>query len=226
MLKAVIFDLDGVIADSHPLHYAAWKTLLNEQDRDVTESEMDFILAGHPRREILRHYLGDLPQDQMDTLGKRKEELYRGSVHRLHPMPGLLTLFDELEAAGIAKAVATSATPERTWETLKSFNIDQRFSAVLTGGDSKPKPNPEIFLLAAARAKVNTDEALVIEDSAAGVQAAKAAGMRCVGYTSEARFTILSGAGADQVISAFTPGLLLQFQEMFSNRRAAVPTSS
>ena len=226
MLKAVIFDLDGVIADSHPLHYAAWKTLLNEQDRDVTESEMDFILAGHPRREILRHYLGDLPENRMEILGKRKEELYRGSAHRLHPMPGVLTLLDELEAAGIAKAVATSATPERTWETLKSFNIDQRFSAVLAGGNGKPKPNPEIFLRAAAMLKVNTDEALVIEDSVAGVQAAKAAGMKCVGYTSEARFSTLSGAGADQVISAFIPGVGSQFQEMFLHHGAAVPLSS
>ena len=74
--------------------------------------------------------------------------------------------------------------------------------------------------------KVNTDEALVIEDSVAGVQAAKAAGMKCVGYTSEARFSTLSGAGADQVISAFIPGVGSQFQEMFLHHGAAVPLSS
>src|SRR3954462_8110064 len=111
MLKAVIFDLDGVIADSHPLHHAAWKTLLAEQGRTVNDTEMDFILAGRQRVEILRHYLGDLPEEQIAKLGKRKDELYQGRAHLLAPMPGLNTFLDELETAEIAKAVATSAGP-------------------------------------------------------------------------------------------------------------------
>lgn len=223
MLKAVIFDLDGVIADSHPLHYAAWNTLFAEQGKKVSDREMDFILAGHPRREILRHYLGDLPADVMEALGKRKDELYRGRAHLLAPMPGIIGFLDELEAADVSKAVATSADTQRTLDTLKSFGIDQRFSAVLTGSDAKPKPNPEIFLLAAAKLKISADEALVIEDSVAGVQAAKAAGMKCVGYASENRFPILSQAGADQVISTLAPGLATQFQEMFSTQGTANP---
>src|SRR4051812_24937936 len=102
MLKAIIFDLDGVIADSHPLHHAAWKTLLSEQGRNVNDTEMDFILAGRQRGEILRHYFGELSEEKIATLGRRKDELYQGRAHLLAPMPGLNMLLGELEAAGIA----------------------------------------------------------------------------------------------------------------------------
>jgi HAD superfamily hydrolase (TIGR01509 family) len=227
MLKAVIFDLDGVIADSHPLHHAAWKTLLAEQGRTVNDTEMDFILAGRQRGEILRHYLGELPEEQIAQLGKRKDELYQGRAHLLAPMPGLNTFLDELETAGIAKAVATSAGPARTLQTLKAFGMEQRFPVVLSSADAKAKPDPEIFLLAASKLKVNTNEALVIEDSVAGIQAAKAAGMKCIGYTSVDRFQNLRQAGADEAISVFIPGLTKRLQQMFADAdRPASATSS
>src|SRR5207302_4914651 len=115
-------------------------------------------------------------------------------------------LLDELQAAGIATALATSAARDRTCDTLKHFVLDKRFSVVLTGADAKAKPRPDICLLAAAKLKVAADEALVIEDSVAGVEAAKAAGMRCVGYAAASdRIRLLQQAGADEVISAFTP---------------------
>lgn len=229
MLKAVIFDLDGVIADSHPLHHAAWKTLLAEQGRTVGDTEMDFILAGRQRVDILRHYFGELSEESMAKLGRRKDELYQGRAHLLAPMPGLTTLLDELEAAGIARAVATSAAAARTLETLKAFGMDQRFSVVLTSADAKKaKPDPEIFLLAAAKLNAKVTESLVIEDSVAGVQAAKAAGMKCIGYTSIDRFQNLRQAGADETISVFIPGLTRRLQQMFTDttQPASIPSSS
>src|SRR6266478_8847191 len=75
-LKAVIFDLDGVVADSHPIHEAAWKTLLVEQGLDSETINLDFLYAGHPRREILQHYLGFIAVPEMERLGRRKDELY------------------------------------------------------------------------------------------------------------------------------------------------------
>ena len=226
MLKAIIFDLDGVIADSHPLHHAAWKTLLSEQGRNVNDTEMDFILAGRQRGEILRHYFGELSEEKLATLGRRKDELYQGRAHLLAPMPGLNMLFDELEAAGIAKAVATSAGPARTLQTLKAFGMEQRFQVVLSSADSlKAKPDPEIFLLAASKLNVKVNEALVIEDSIAGVQAAKAAGMKCVGYTSVDRFVTLRQAGADEVISVIIPGLTKRLQQMFEQTASVSPST-
>src|ERR1700737_3020313 len=103
MLRAVIFDLDGVIADSHLMHEVAWKAVLGEQGLDTDRLSMDFILAGRPRNEILRHYLGDLPECVIESLGRRKDELYFQSAEKLMPMPGLLQLLGQLEGHGISK---------------------------------------------------------------------------------------------------------------------------
>lgn len=203
-LAGVILDLDGVIADSHPLHEQAWKTLLAEQGLDPAGINLDFLYAGRPRRAILRHYLGALPNEQMESLGRRKNELYACLAPTLQPKPGLLRLLDELDAAGIAFALATCAGRKRTEDTLRQFGIAQRFAAVVTGEDaSSSKPTPEIFLLAAAKLGVKPREVLVIEDSVAGVEAARAAGMKCIAYVPMARLAEFADSGAHCVVTDF-----------------------
>ncbi len=204
MLKAVIFDLDGVIADSHPIHEAAWKTLFTEQGLHPPKMNLDFLYAGHPRREIFRHFLGALPKAKIEELGRRKDELYTSLVHTLAPKPGLLRVLDELAAAGIAMAVGTSAQRRRTMETLEHFGIIGRFGAVVTGDDvGATKPAPEIFLRAAKLVNAAAKNAVVVEDSPVGVQAAHAAGMKCVGYAPPERIEDLRRAGADDAILEF-----------------------
>ncbi len=203
-LAAVILDLDGVIADSHPLHEQAWRTLLAEQGLDPAGINLDFIYAGRPRREILRHYLGPLPEPLLESLGRRKDEHYSRIADTLKPKPGLLRLLDELDAAGIPFALATCAGRKRTEDTLRQFGIAGRFAAVATGEDAgSSKPTPEIFLLAAAKLEVSPRQALVIEDSVAGVEAARAAGMKCVAYVPAARLAEFADAGADRVLTDF-----------------------
>ncbi|MFY9531090.1 MAG: HAD family phosphatase [Candidatus Acidiferrales bacterium] len=221
MLRAVIFDLDGVIADSHPIHEITWKTLLTEQGLDPNRLSMNFILAGRPRNEILRHYLGDLPASTLESLGRRKDELYSMSAASLMPIPGLLKLLDRLDICGIAKAVATSAGRRRTLETLGRIGIADRFAAVVTGEDVRAqKPNPDIFELGLARLGVSPAEAMAIEDSVAGIQAARAAGMKCVGYAESGRRAELLRAGADEVILEFEPDCVDSFERMFQTNGA------
>ena len=168
MLKAVIFDLDGVIADSHPIHEAAWTTLFAEQGFDPEKMNLDFLYAGQPRGEIFRHFLG------------------------------------ELAAAGIAMAVGTSAQRRRTLETLDHFRIAERFGAVVTGDDvGATKPAPEIFLRAAELVHAAPTDTVVVEDSPVGVEAARAAKMKCVGYAPAERIDELRRAGADDTILEF-----------------------
>src|SRR5579871_168897 len=82
MLKAVIFDLDGVVADSHPIHEMAWKALLVEAGLRPEAINVDFLYAGHPRREILKHYLGSLSDSEIQHWGRRKDELYELSAKK------------------------------------------------------------------------------------------------------------------------------------------------
>ncbi len=230
MLKAVIFDLDGVIADSHPIHEAAWKALLTEQGIDPAAIDVDFLYAGHPRREILIHYLGALSDPLIERLGRRKDELYFRAAEKLAPKPGIPRVLCELQAAGIALAVATSAGRIRTEETLAKFAISHRFSAVVSGNDVRAaKPAPDIFLLAASKLRVMCEKVVVVEDSVAGVQAARAAGMRCLGYAPPERLSTLLQAGADEVIAEFPPDALQYLRRLLerdpqtkASRRAGI----
>jgi beta-phosphoglucomutase len=215
MLKAVIFDLDGVIADSHPSHQAAWKALLAEQGLDPAAINVDFLYAGHPRREILNHYLGALSNPLIERLGQRKDALYLLAAGKLAPKPGIPRVLAELQTAGIALAVATSAGRIRTEETLAKFAMSRRFSAVVTGNDvPAAKPAPDIFLLAASRLGATSEEVVVVEDSVAGVQAARAAGMKCVGYAPPVRMPALLQAGADEVVSEFPSDAAQYFRSL------------
>ena len=217
MLKAVIFDLDGVVADSHPIHEAAWKTLLVEQGFDSPTLNLDFLYAGHPRREILRHYLGAIDTSEMERLGRRKDELYALAANKLKAKPGIPRVLSQLNQAGILCALATSAGRARTNESLEQLGITKDFSAIVTGEDViAAKPAPDIFLLAAGKLGVTEKESVVVEDSVAGVVAARAAGMKCVGYALPRFAAELAGAGADRVISDFPEDAPRYFEELLS----------
>ena len=201
MLKAVIFDLDGVIADSHPIHEAAWKTLFTEHGLDPEKLNLDYLDEGQPRRETFRHFFGELPEEKIEALSLRKDELYSAMANRLKPKPGLLRVLDELQAAGIAMAVGSSGQRRRIIETLERLGIAARFAAIVSGDDvGAIKPSPEIFLRAASLLGVAPRDAVVIEDSPDGIKAARAAGIKCVGYASAERIAALQRAGADDVI--------------------------
>jgi HAD superfamily hydrolase (TIGR01509 family) len=201
-LKAVIFDLDGVVADSHPIHEIAWTTLLVEQGLDQATLNLDFLYAGHSRRAILKHYLGSIGVSELQTLGRRKDELYADAAILLKPKPRIPEILRQLNEDGIVCALATSAGRARTYETLENFGLTKEFAAIVTGEEAgTPKPAPEIFSLAARRIGVDAKCCVAVEDSVAGVAAARAARMKCVGFVPAKWFTELAQAGADDLIS-------------------------
>src|SRR5215470_19834097 len=106
VLKAVIFDLDGVVADSHPIHEIAWAKLLVEQGLDPATLNLDFLYAGHPRRAILKHYLGAMNDSDVEALGRRKDELYAATCKQLKPKPGIPEVIHQLNGQGIICALA------------------------------------------------------------------------------------------------------------------------
>ena len=214
MIRGVIFDLDGVVVDSHPLHEEAWRSLLSEAGLDHS-FDPGFIYSGLSRREILERYLGPLSEPEIHSFGQRKDEIFSGLVHQVEVQPGLLRVLHQLRAAGLACAVATSAGAGRTHELLGQLGIAQHFQAVVTSCDvRKTKPAPDVFLEAAARLGINPHEAVVIEDSVAGVQAARAADMLCLGYDRGEQAQALRNAGASDVIADFPGDIVSYLQQV------------
>jgi HAD superfamily hydrolase (TIGR01509 family) len=203
-LDGVIFDMDGVLIDSHPVHRIAWRRFLTSVGKDVADEELNFILEGRRREEILRYFLGDLPQGMVAEYGQRKEDFFQENFKDVKLIPGVEIFLRELKIAGVKTGIATSASSYRTLRTLQLLNLEDKFAAVITGDDvSAGKPNPAAYRLAAERMNLKADQLLVLEDAPTGVQAAKAAGMRCIGVSSNGRAEVLRLAGADQIIPNF-----------------------
>src|ERR1700747_2773921 len=113
MLSGVVFDLDGVIVDSHPAHKQAWRMFLASLGQSVSESDLDFIFEGHRRREILIHFLGELSESEIEEYGSQKDEFFRQACSLPEPWAGSVELIKSLEKAGLCIAVAISASPRR-----------------------------------------------------------------------------------------------------------------
>ena len=216
MLRAVIFDLDGVIVDSHPAHKRAWKMFLTALRRPATEAELEVVVEGNKRADILRHFLGDLADEQLAFYGGLKDCLFRHCGVALKTIRGFDQFLQQAEHAKILCAVASSAGRMRVEDTLLQLKLRHRFPAVVAGDDvARGKPDPAIFRLAADRLRLRPDDVLVCEDAVNGVRAAKAAGMRCLALAAKGRADLLRKAGADRVVADFSSVRLHQLQVLF-----------
>jgi len=216
MLRAVIFDMDGVIVDSHPAHKKAWQKFLELQNRDVSNEDLNFVMEGRKREEILRHFLGEVSDEQLHILGHQKEQIFREEAVDVKVIEGLRDVLQKLSEAEIRLAVASSGSSRRVNDILNSLGLMRYFQVVVTGDHvTHGKPDPAIFRLACERVGVQPSETLVFEDSVSGVRAAKSAGMKCIGVASNGVIPILLQAGADHIIPDFSGVTFDQLQSLF-----------
>jgi|SRR5271156_2533692 len=178
--KAYLFDCDGTIADSMPLHYKAWKKALAEWNCEFQE-EIFYSWGGMPVIEIIstlnkKHRL-NMP---VDAVSSRKEDLYFELLNELKAVPEVLEHI-RAEHGRIPFAVVSGSTRESVTAFLIALGLLDRFDTMVCAGEYKnSKPDPEAFLLAASRLGVAPAECLVFEDTEMGIQAAQAAGMASV----------------------------------------------
>jgi len=178
--KAYLFDCDGTIADSMPLHYIAWSQALGEWGCQFTE-ERFYELGGMPIVEIIE-LIGREQGIQMPValVAKRKEALYFEYLPRLQCVPEVLEHI-ELQRGTIPFAVVSGSTRDSVEASLRAIGLLDRFEVLVCAGDyTKSKPDPEPFLVAAERLGVSPQNCLVFEDTQMGVDAAIAAGMGSV----------------------------------------------
>lgn len=204
-MKAIVFDLDGVVADSHRVHEIAWTALLQEAAREPTETENRFIHEGRKRSEIISRFFPQSSAEEKEALGLRKDELYYANIAHLRPCPGVIEWLRKLSELEFPLALATCAGRSRTLHTLRQFGLETIFPVIVTGSDVPlGKPDPAIFLKAADLLGQAPEECLVIEDSVSGVAAAKAAGMPCFLYSPGVCDPGLRKLRPDHMICAYT----------------------
>ena len=185
--KAVIFDIDGVLIDSYQPHLRSWQQVAERHDREMTEQ--DFARTfGRTSREIIRQLWKDvaLSDADVEAFDQEKEAAFRAIVSDDYPwMDGALTLISALSNAGYQLAVGSSG-PRENVEMLQSQLGDiHTLAAAVSGSDVQHgKPHPEVFQRAAKNLDIDMRYCAVIEDAAAGITAANAAGMLSIGLIS------------------------------------------
>jgi beta-phosphoglucomutase family hydrolase len=209
-VRAVLWDLDGVLVDSAPFHFQAWRELMASLGREL--SEVDFRRTfGWRNDAILRDLVGELPAAEVERLGARKEALFRrAALGNIVPLPGALALLRLLRERGF-KLALVSSTPQGNIDLiLGSLGVEEDFEVIVGEEDVKQgKPDPEGFLLAARRLGVPPAECVVIEDAPAGVEAAKRGGMLCVGVSRNRPREVL--AEADLVVESLEDAAVGEF---------------
>jgi len=202
---AAIFDMDGVLIDSGAHHRDAWDLLLRELGREPSPESWR-VTIGRPAEEAVSLLLGrHLDAVEARSLARRKRAHYTRLAERgMLPIRGVCAFIDTLVHAGVPRAVATSASRGDLDALLSQVGLRAHFEVIVTAEDVQwGKPNPEVFLRAAAGLDVPPTSCVVFEDSLVGVHAARNAGMRVVGVTTAHDSRELLAAGAERAIADF-----------------------
>jgi len=201
VIRAVLFDFDGVIGDTMSWHLAAWKEVLAAVGIEL-KPEMVLRNEGRPAGEIAK-IIADtvgvpLSVQQAEEIARRKNERFR-HIHRASAAPGALELVAELKRRGVKVALVTGTERANVTAVLPQQLIAM-FDAIVAAGDAaRGKPHPDPYLLAAQRVGVPPAQCLVVENAPAGIQAARAAGMTCVAVRTTLKDDDL--LGADCIVS-------------------------
>jgi beta-phosphoglucomutase len=199
-----IFDHDGVLVDSLEFHQEAWFEMGRRTGLNFTP-EFIHETFGMTNPSIFRRLLGDsLSPEQMQRYSDLKEECYRDLARgKIQLMDGVRAVLDSLTAHGVKLAIGSSGVRPNLDLTVTECGLEGRFAAIASLEDiTRGKPDPQVFLVAAAKAGALPVRSVVFEDAPVGIQAAKAAGMYAVGLTTTHAAGALAEAGADEVVES------------------------
>ncbi len=184
MIKAVIFDMDGVILDSEPIHYQVEKAIMNDNGLEF-QFEDHTKYVGQTTRDLWDDLCSKYQLPKAESLADLDEKHYLDELKsgRIEPISGVKELIISLYEQGYKLIIASSAVRGNIEVVMNEFDLNKYFQGYVSGQDVlKTKPNPDIFLKAAEKIGVSPEHCLVVEDAKHGVAAAKSAGMTCIGF--------------------------------------------
>lgn len=204
---AILWDMDGVIVNTGQFHYVAWKDTFAELGIPFSKDQFRKTF-GMNNTGILEYMLGEKPTaDQVMEISDQKERRFREAVQgNAQLLPGVETWLRQFSLSGSKQAIASSAPPENIDMLVDELAIRMYFDAIISGFDLPGKPDPAVFMKAAAEVGVPPERCIVIEDAVTGVAGAKRAGMKCIAVTTTNRARDLTDA--DLVVD-----LLVQLDE-------------
>jgi beta-phosphoglucomutase len=205
MLSAILFDLDGTIANTDPLHYQIWREMLLDYGMEIDEKFYKSRISGGLNLDILQDILPSLSLDTRQKFDEEKEALFRQKAGNLKPLHGFSELIDWTEKHQLKRALVTNASRANAEFMLGSLGITEIFHTIVLAEECiAAKPNPAPYQTALVNLGIEAEEAIVLEDSPSGIRAAVGASIRTIGVASTHQPTLLQELGAFIAINDFT----------------------
>lgn len=209
-LKGVLFDIDGTLVNSDPLHYLAWRELLVEKGYNggepITEEWFTEHLSGGHNPEAVAFLFPGISDSDNAAVADDKEARFRrlAEVKGLEPNEGLMKFIDWLDARGVKQAAVTNAPKLNMIAMLKALGLYEHFSSLVLGEEcERAKPHPDPYLVGAKNIGVALDEVFAVEDSPSGVRSAVAGDIPVIALTVGHPRARLEAAGATHVVDSF-----------------------
>ncbi len=227
MLTAVLFDLDGTLVNTDPLHFQTWQEMLRDYGIEIDREFYKARISGRLNPLIIKDLLPQLSLEAGQKLADVKEARFRENALSLTPLAGLLELLAWIDSRGLKKAVVTNAPRENVSFMLEVLKLADIFDVVVLAEETTAgKPDPAIYQLVMNRLGIAATEAIAFEDSPSGIHSAVGAGIYTIGVASTHDPKNLLEAGATMVIPDFTVQQLWRsldsFMEINSSPEASI----
>lgn len=211
MLFAILFDLDGTLANTDPLHFKIWQEIFTQYGIDCDRSFYQTHVSGNTNERLIEQVLPQLSPEEAKQLAIDKEAQFRAKAPTMQPTPGLERILQLTDEVPLKRAVVTNAPKENAHHMLEALGLTATFPIVVLAQDAPPgKPDPAPYLLGLEKVGVTARDAIAFEDSPTGIQSAVAAGIYTIGVASTHDRELLKSFGANMVIKDFNDTELWQ----------------
>ncbi|PSF37510.1 hydrolase [Aphanothece hegewaldii CCALA 016] len=212
MLSALLFDLDGTLADTNPIHFSSWQEILQRYGLEIDQDFYDYHISGKHNPQIIKDILPQLSPDEAIKLADEKESYFRElATNLMKPLPGLVEYLDWAKNQNLQLALVTNAPKANADFMLNALGLSDTFSVVVLGEElPKAKPDPIPYQITLEKLGIAKENAIAFEDSPSGIKSAVGAGILTIGVLSTHPAEDLLKAGAKWLIQDFTDFKLKQ----------------